>query len=327
MIHTQNLGRRFDTDHGIVEAVRGVDIDVADGEIVAVLGPNGAGKSTTLHMLTTLLPPTFGTATVAGMDVGVDPIGVRRRIGYIGQGNGSSDGLRVNEELVGQARLHGVDRKTAQRRSGALLERLQLHDLARRDVATLSGGQRRRLDVAMGLIHEPSLVFLDEPSAGLDPQSRSNLWEHIERLPDEGDTTIVLTTHYLDEADAVADRVIVIDHGSIIADGTPDQLKSGVSGDLVSLELTDTDAAEPAAQVAKNLPGADEVTVDITGATSGAVPVVYFRIDRGDTVTPEIVRALDSAGIGLRSVQARRPTLDDVFLSLTGRSLREDETA
>lgn len=319
MIQTRNLVRTFGTERGPVEAVRGIDIDVAPGEIVAILGPNGAGKSTTLRMLTTLLRPTSGSAFVAGIDVTEDPVGVRRRIGHIGQGNGSFDGLRVIEELFSQARLHGLSRSTARSRTTQLLDQLQLRDLAQRDVATLSGGQRRRLDVAMGLVHEPATVFLDEPSAGLDPQSRANLWDHIERLRLERGTTLVLTTHYLDEADAVADRVIVIDHGTIIASGTPDELKGGVSGDLVSLELGEMDDAASAAEVAKGLPGTADVTVDGRA--------VRFRVERGDTVTPQLVRALDAAQISLRATQVRRPTLDDVFLSLTGRSLRDEEAA
>src|SRR5690606_22617123 len=222
-----------------VEAVRAIDLDVAEGETVALLGPNGAGKSTTLRMLTTMLPITRGTATVAGYDVARAPVEVRRRIGSIGQGHGSFDGLRVVEELTAQARLYGLPRRAARTRAAELIDDLQLTGLADRDVATLSGGQRRRLDLAMGLVHHPPLVFLDEPSSGLDPQSRAHLWDHIARMRAAAGTTVVLTTHYLDEADAAADRVVVIDHGQIIADGTPSQLKGKVSGDLVTVELAD----------------------------------------------------------------------------------------
>jgi len=317
MIHAQNLLRRFRVGDETVEAVRGVDIDVAPGEVVAFLGPNGAGKSTTLRMLTTLLAPSDGQATVAGHDIARDPVAVRGRIGHIGQGNGSYDGLRAREELYTQARLYGLDRRTARARTSELLDQLQLSAQADRDVTRLSGGQRRRLDVAMGLIHRPPLLFLDEPSAGLDPHSRTNLWEHVGRMHDERDTTIFLTTHYLDEADSVAERVIVIDHGRIIADGTPDQLKAKVSGDLVTIELVDVVDTAAATAVADRVPTAHEVTSD------GAI--VSFRVAEGDTVTPEVVRALDAGGVRLRSTHVQRPTLDDVFLSLTGRSLREDE--
>ncbi|KIH96715.1 ABC transporter [Streptomonospora alba] len=316
MIHTTGLARRFHSGRQTVHAVRGVDIDVAPGEVVGLLGPNGAGKSTTLRMLTTLLAPTAGSATVAGYDIRTDPLAVRRRIGSIGQGNGSFDGLRTREELQAQGRFYGLDRHTARRRADELLQRLQLSGQADRDVAKLSGGQRRRLDVAMGLIHRPPLLFLDEPSAGLDPHSRSNLWEHVTGMRAEHGTTIVMTTHYLEEVDAAAQRVIIIDHGRIIAEGTPDQLKSKVSGDLVTVELADPGDRSAAATIAAGIPTAHEV--------APGRDAVSFRVSHGDTVTPEIVRALDAAGIRLRGTQVQRPTLDDVFLSLTGRSLRED---
>ncbi len=252
-----------------------------------------------------------------GHDIRRDPVAVRRRIGHIGQGNGSYDGLRVDEELYAQGRFYGLDRRTARARAGDLLEQLQLSHQARRDVAKLSGGQRRRLDVALGLIHQPPLVFLDEPSAGLDPHSRSNLWEHVSRMQRERGTTIFMTTHYLDEADSVAERVIVIDHGEIIADGTPDQLKSKVSRDLVTIELSETADAPTAARIAGDVPTAHEVPTD--------AEAVRFRVTHGEAVTPQVVRALDAADIRLRSTQVQRPTLDDVFLSLTGRSLRDSE--
>jgi ABC-2 type transport system ATP-binding protein len=183
-------------------------------------------------------------------------------------------------------------------------------------VATLSGGQRRRLDLAMGLIHDPDLVFLDEPSTGLDPQSRANLWDHIGRRRREHGTTVLLTTHYLDEADAAADRVVIIDHGEIIADGTPAQLKAKVSGDLVTVDLAEAADLPRAIQLADRLPGAHEVSGDGTG--------LRFRIPDGDAVTPEVVRALDAADVRLRGTRVHRPSLDDVFLTLTGRSLRDD---
>lgn len=317
MIHTTGLSRRFHSGTDVVDAVRGVDLEVAPGEVVALLGPNGAGKSTTLRMLTTLLAPTGGSATVAGHDVRADPLAVRRQIGYIGQGNGSFDGMRTREELQLQGRFYGLDRRTARQRADELLEQLQLADQANRDVATLSGGQRRRLDVAMGLIHRPPVVFLDEPSTGLDPHSRANLWEHLNRMRLEHGTTIVMTTHYLDEADSVAERVVIIDHGQIIAEGTPDQLKAKVSGDLVTVDLAEADDVPAAASLVSTIATAHAVTSGENG--------VGFRVAHGDMVTPEVVRALDSAGIRLLGTQVQRPTLDDVFLSLTGRSLREGD--
>jgi len=316
MIRARGLARRFRSQNRTVEAVRGVDLDVAPGELVGFLGPNGAGKTTTLRMLTTLLKPTSGTAEVAGCDLLRDPVGVRRRIGYVAQGGGTAPDTRVGEELEFQARLYRLDPATARRRTTELLERLDLAGLEQRLVQTLSGGQRRRLDIAMGLVHDPRLVFLDEPTAALDPQSRANLWQHIRTLNAEHGTTIFLTTHYLEEADALCDRVLVIDHGRIVATGSPEELKRKVSGDAVALE---TDAPARAAEVAERLPGAHEVTVE--GDT------VRFRVPRGDTVLPALLRELDLVGASMTSVHVHRPTLDDVFLTLTGRSLRDEPVA
>lgn len=321
MIRTRGLTRDFRVGKEVVQAVRGVDIDVVEGEIVALLGPNGAGKSTTLRMLTTLLEPTSGTAVVAGHDVRTEPAEVRRRIGFVGQGHGAGEDQRAGEELYTQGLLYGLDRRTARRRTDELLDQLELGAAADREVTKLSGGQRRRLDIAMGLIHEPGLLFLDEPSTGLDPHSRANLWEHITRLRDRLGTTVVLTTHYLDEADDMAERVLVIDHGRVIADGTADELKGKVSGDLITLTVPDAEHARTAAGVAEHMPsaGAAEVLADV-----GRDPEVRLRVERGDTVLPELLRGLDAAGVPLLTVRVQRPTLDDVFLTLTGRSLREE---
>jgi ABC-2 type transport system ATP-binding protein len=316
-IRAQGLTRRFVVKREVVQAVRGVDLDVATGEIVAFLGPNGAGKTTTLRMLTTLLRPTAGRGEVAGYDITTEAAEVRRRIGHIGQGNGSFQGVLVREEAYTQGRLYGLDRDTARARTNELLEQLELSAQADRDVAKLSGGQRRRLDIVMGLVHRPEVLFLDEPSAGLDPQSRANLWDHIARVRGEQCTTVFLTTHYLDEADSVAERVMVIDHGEIIADGTPDQLKAGVAGDRIVVELAEPDDAGTAAQVATKLPTTTEISAQ--GRT------LQLRAERGNALLPELVRALDSASVPLHSTQVSRPTLDDVFLSLTGRSLREEQ--
>ncbi|QUX29791.1 ATP-binding cassette domain-containing protein [Nocardiopsis akebiae] len=321
MIHTRGLTRDFRVGKEVVQAVRGVDIDVAEGELVALLGPNGAGKSTTLRMLTTLLEPTSGTAVVAGHDVRTAPAEVRRGIGFVGQGHGAGEDQRAREELYTQGLLYGLDRRTARRRADGLLDQLELGAAADREVTKLSGGQRRRLDIAMGLIHEPGLLFLDEPSTGLDPHSRANLWEHITRLRDRTGTTVVLTTHYLDEADDMAERVLVIDHGRVIADGTADELKGRVSGDLVTLTVPDAERARTAAGVAERAPSAG--TAEVL-ADAGRDAEVRLRVERGDTVLPELLRGLDAAGVPLLSVRVQRPTLDDVFLTLTGRSLREE---
>jgi ABC-2 type transport system ATP-binding protein len=309
MIKARGLARRFTTKSGPVEAVRGVDIDVAEGELVGFLGPNGAGKSTTLRMLTTLLQPTAGEAVIAGHDLLTDPAGVRRNIGYVGQKNGSGADQRVRDELEFQGRFYGMSRAQARRKAADLVERFELQGTENRLAVTLSGGQQRRLDIAMGLLHNPRLLFLDEPSTGLDPQSRRNLWDHIKQLRADG-TTVFLTTHYLDEADFLSDRLLVIDHGLIVGEGSPDELKDRVSGDLVVL-------------------GTPQAAVVATKFENAVVDgeQVSFRIPNGDRALPSLLRDLDRIGVELHSVQVHRPTLDDVFLTMTGRSLREDANA
>jgi len=319
VIHASALRRTFRTRAGAVEAVAGVDLDVAAGEIVGFLGPNGAGKTTTLRMLTTLLEPTAGTATVAGCDLRRDPTGVRRRIGYVAQGGVTDPQARAGEEVVDQARLYGIDRRTAAARGAELFGRLDLDGLWQRTCGSLSGGQRRRLDIVMGLVHSPVLVFLDEPTTGLDPQSRANLWGHVRALRDDRAGTVFLTTHYLDEADALCDRLLVIDHGRIVASGTPEQLKRQVSGDAVVLTLTDPGQQGQARDVLATLPGADEPTAD------GGV--VQVHVTDGGATLPQLLRELDARAITLDGVEVRRPTLDDVFLAMTGRSLRDEPAA
>ncbi|MEV4570109.1 ABC transporter ATP-binding protein [Nonomuraea sp. NPDC049419] len=224
MIETRSLSKTFDNG---VHAVDGVDMTVQPGEIVGFLGPNGAGKTTTMRMLTTLLRPTAGTATVAGHDLVREPREVRRRIGYAAQGSGMPPVTPVRGELELQGMLYGLSRADAAARIPGVLERLDLAGLADRAPATLSGGQRRRFDIAFALLHDPVLLFLDEPTTGLDPQSRANLWDHIRSLRDRQGMTVFLTTHYLDEADALCDRVMIIDRGRIVAQGAPAELKTG----------------------------------------------------------------------------------------------------
>jgi ABC-2 type transport system ATP-binding protein len=316
VIHARGLARTFRTRKGTVEAVSGVDIDVAPGELVGFLGPNGAGKTTTLRMLTTLLAPTAGTATVAGHDLLADPVGVRREIGYVGQNGGAGPECLVAEELVLQGRFYGLTQARSRERAAELIGQLDLTGTETRVVKTLSGGQRRRLDIAMGLMHLPGLIFLDEPSTGLDPQSRANLWGHIRSLHAEHGTTLFLTTHYLDEADALCDRILVIDSGRIVAEGTPDELKRRVSGDLVIVGTT-----HPArvAELAARVEGHAELAVGLDE--------VRFRVLDGAGVLPGLLRELDADGIAMTSVEVRRPSLDDVFLTLTGHSLRDAEQA
>jgi ABC-2 type transport system ATP-binding protein len=319
IIEATGLARVFKSRRQTVEAVRGVDITVGEGEIVGFLGPNGAGKTTTLRMLTTLLKPTAGTATVAGADLLRDPLGVRRRIGYVAQAigataAGSDPNCLVSEELQIQAQLYRISATEAAERTRLLLGQLELTGLEKRLCKTLSGGQRRRLDIALGLIHSPSLIFLDEPTTGLDPQSRSNLWDHIRGLQKELGTTVFLTTHYLEEADALCDRVMVIDHGKIIAEGVPDELKRHISGDVVTLSVGGEPLAAQA--VLAEHPAVRETTID--GRS------IRLSVENGEEALPSLLRALDSAGFSLESIQLARPTLDDVFLTLTGRSLRDD---
>ncbi|NUR06381.1 MAG: ATP-binding cassette domain-containing protein [Nocardioidaceae bacterium] len=315
MIEARALTRHFTSRKQTVEAVRGLDLTVERGELVALLGPNGAGKSTTLRMLTTLIPPTSGTATVAGYDVGRDPREVRRRIGYIGQGNGAGHNQRARDELVSQGLAYGLDRNTARDRAVELAASLGLAELADRKVSTLSGGQRRRLDIAMGLIHGPELLFLDEPSTGLDPQNRANLQEHVVALRERFGTTVVLTTHYLDEADSLAERVVVVDHGTVVADDTPDRLKAVHASDRVVLGFRDhADAACAVRRVATAHPRA-AVRHDGTH--------VYVEMGGGTFAVPALLADLAATGTPTVSVEVARPTLDDVFLNLTGRSLRE----
>ena len=319
MIEARGLVRTFKTKRGPVNAVQGVDLDVADGEIVGFLGPNGAGKTTTMRMLATLIKPTSGTATVAGCDLAKDPVGVRRRIGYVPQSGSTLPEAIAGDEVVHHARLYGVSKADAISRGQRLFEQIDLPGLWRRQCKTLSGGQRRRLDIVMGLIHEPRLIFMDEPTTGLDPQARANLWDHIRRLRERG-ATIFLTTHYLDEADALCDRILVIDHGRIVASGTPESLKQQVSGDAVRLSLADAGQRETVLKViTETLPGATESSAD--------GEVVSFRISRGGAVLPGLLRTLDNQGVDLNGVEVHRPTLDDVFLTMTGRSLRDEEAA
>jgi ABC-2 type transport system ATP-binding protein len=317
MIETKGLRKSFRSRAGratkTVEAVRGVDLSVAEGEIFGFLGPNGAGKTTTLRMLATLITPDGGEAIVAGVDLRKQPGEVRRRIGYVAQGGSTWDDSTAREELVLQGRLYGMSKSAAQRRTVDALKSFQLTDYADRACKTYSGGQRRRVDIALGIIHAPRVVFLDEPTTGLDPQSRAHMWDEIRRLRTEG-MTVFITTHYLDEADALCDRVAIIDNGEIVAEGTPDALKHEVAGDVVTIGLN---GSTPVA--ADLLGGVDFVRKLETPHEGG----LRLYVDNGAVAMPAILRVLDSEGIAPQSIELHRPSLDDVFLTKTGRSLRE----
>jgi ABC-2 type transport system ATP-binding protein len=320
IIEARGLARTFTSRKRTVHAVRGVDLTVEAGEIVGFLGPNGAGKTTTLRMLTTLLEPTAGSATVVGADLRRNPLEVRRRIGYVPQAIGQTMGgtdpeCLVDEELLDQAALYRIGKADAVRRAAVLTNQLDLGGLGKRPVKTLSGGQRRRLEIALGLVHEPPLVFLDEPTTGLDPQSRSNLWEHIRGLRSDLGTTVFLTTHYLEEADALCDRVFIIDNGVTVASGTPDELKRQVSGDVVTL------AVNGAPDKARELLDRQPIVADVVVGGDGGL---RLNVANGAEALPALLRVLDDAGITLASINLSRPTLDDVFLTMTGRSLRDD---
>ncbi|MGW4421230.1 ATP-binding cassette domain-containing protein [Streptosporangium sp. NPDC004631] len=294
-----------------VEAVRGVDLSVAEGEIFAALGPNGAGKTTTVRMLATFTTPTAGTAKVAGYDVVKEAAKVRERIGYVSQAGGVDENAPGLESLLLAARLAGHSRRQALTRADELLAAFSLTEIAGRPVKTLSGGQKRRFALAIGLVNRPPLIFLDEPTTGLDPQNRANLWDEVRALRDQG-TSVLLTTHYLDEADALCDRLVIIDNGMVVAEGTAEDLKKEVAGDVVTLRLDDLASAQKllAAQ-----PYIKEVQEE--GDTLRAY------LDDGEHNLPALLRALEVGGLAIRSISLERATLDDVFLRHTGRSLRD----
>jgi ABC-2 type transport system ATP-binding protein len=293
---------------GDVRALDGVDLEAAPGTVLGVLGPNGAGKTTAVRVLSTLLRPDAGTVRVAGLDVVEQAAALRARIGLAGQYAAVDEHLTGTENLVMVGRLYGMRRRAARRRAQELLERFGLTDAAGRPAKTYSGGMRRRLDLSAALVAHAPVIFLDEPTTGLDPRSRLDLWETIEGLVDDG-TTVLLTTQYLDEADRLADRIAVIDRGTVIADGTADELKARVGGERVEVELTDPATAPAAAAALGPMP-------DEPPATEDGVVRVSVRARAGAVV--EAVRRLDAAGVGVVDIAAHRPTLDDVFLSLTG---------
>jgi ABC-2 type transport system ATP-binding protein len=310
-IVVEGLERAFDE----VKAVQGVDLAVDEGEIYGFLGPNGAGKTTTVRMLTTLLLPTGGRATVAGHDVVAEARAVRSSIGVALQ-EAALDPLMTGRELIRlQATLQGLPTAEGRRRADDLLERVDLVAAADRRVGSYSGGMKRRLDLAAALVHEPRVLFLDEPTTGLDPVSRKTIWEEVRALNDEG-TTVFLTTQYLEEADQLADNVGIIDDGRIVAEGTPESLKAEIGHPHIQLQIAEgsiAEAEEACARIGKLLPPTDARTV-LVEVANGAADI------------PPTVRALDEAGIGVESLELVRPTLDDVFVAKTGHHLeREDE--
>lgn len=318
LIETRDLTFTFRSRGKVVNAVHGLTLAVEPGTIVGLLGPNGAGKTTTMRMLTTLLLPTGGQASVCGHDIAREPAQVRTRIGYIGQSGGTNMMATAREHLILQARLYGMIARDAWARADELIDRLQLSAFADRIARTYSGGQKRRLDVALGMVHRPKLLFMDEPTTGLDPQSRAYLWDEVRQMRAEG-TAIFLTTHYLDEADALCDRVAIMDGGRLVTDGTPAELKRQLANDLITLRLAGADAISQAEDLLGALAGVQHIHPFAGGLQLDAL--------QGETLVPVVVRQLDQAGIPVQTVSLAHPSLDDVFLRLTGRSLRETTQA
>jgi len=303
---------------GDVTALNGMDITVESGTVFGLLGPNGAGKSTTVKILTTLARPDSGTATVAGHDVLRHPDRVRRAIGVVAQNSGADPTATGRENLQLQGRLYGLRGTALTQRVDELLDRFTLTDAAKRPVKGYSGGMRRRLDVALGLVHRPEVLFLDEPTTGLDPEARTAMWDEIGRLAGEEGLTILLTTHYLEEADRLAERIAIVDRGRVVVEGTPDSLKGELRGDAVHLELREAvgDAGRTLLRdTLVGLPGVREVLVD--GRRVSA------RADDGAAAMPVLLAAFERAGVGVASATVARPSLDDVYLRYAGRRYAE----
>ncbi|MGI0071979.1 MAG: ATP-binding cassette domain-containing protein [Thermoplasmata archaeon] len=302
--------------NGKVRAVDGVSFRVKEGEVFGFLGPNGAGKTTTVQMLTGNLKPTGGAATVAGLDVARDPLAVKERIGLVFQESTADPDLTGRENLELAAALFRVPLRSTKASVDSLLRRMEIGDAADRLVKTYSGGMRRRLELGVGIIHSPGVLFLDEPTLGLDPQGRAGFWRYVLELRKEHGMTVFVTTHYLDEADTICDRLAIIDHGKIVATGTPSELKDRLGGDIVTVRPTKgvTPAAE---KILSGLPGVVSVT-NFEGAYRVKAP-------RGEELIPTLVESCAHAGIGLAGVSLKRPSLDEVFLEFTGREYREDE--
>jgi ABC-2 type transport system ATP-binding protein len=298
-----------------VEAVKGIDLAVNRGNIFGFLGPNGAGKSTTQKMLSTLLSPTSGEANVLGYDLAKQQEQIRQHVGCVSQAGGADLTSTGEENLVLQAQLYGLDASMAKKNAADFVERFQMNSFIDRPASSYSGGQKRRLDIALGMIHHPQLLLLDEPTSGLDPQSRAYLWGEIKKLKADG-VTIFLTTQYMDEADKLCDTIAIIDNGKIVATGTPSELKSSIGGDSIVFSFGSDETAHNAmALLTENIQAERIKTIDNS---------VYLNIRDGERMMPDLLRALDARSLKAQSVTLSKPSLDDVFLKYTGRSMRED---
>ena len=311
-IVAEGLEKRY----GNVQALRGVTFSVRENEVFGLLGPNGAGKSTTVRVLTTLTRPDKGRAEVAGHDVVRHPNRVRRSIGYVPQESGVDRDATGRENLLLQGRIQNVPRHELHARVDELLELVGIADAADRVVRGYSGGMKRRLDIALGLVHSPQVLFLDEPTTGLDPEARVAMWAELGELASRETLTILLTTHYLEEADQLADRLAIVSRGRVVVEGTPEELKRNLRGEAVSVELADGAPADPAA-VVLSLAGVHEATLEGRSLRT--------RVESGARAIPGILSALEAAGIPVESVTSHRPSLDDVYLHYTGREFAADE--
>ena len=308
---------------GNVRAVDGIDFEVKAGEIFGFLGPNGAGKTTTIKMLNTLIKPTSGTAVVTGIDVVRNPADVRKNIGYVAQDVGVDEYATGRENLALYGRFYRLDGRTIKQRVKELFELVDLTGYEGKIVSTYSGGMRKRLDIAMGLIHQPQLIFLDEPTVGLDPQTRVHIWDYIGNLAKAMGITIFLTTHYMEEADRLADRIAIIDLGKIIAMGTPSELKQSIGGDVVTLSPRETGGEQYEEFIRRTQAAlANQPFILGTQAADGELAVY---VNKGESAAPTIMRLLANEGIEVETLSVSRPSLDDVFLKYTGRTIRTQE--
>jgi ABC-2 type transport system ATP-binding protein len=297
-----------------VQALDGMSVTVEAGTIFGLLGPNGAGKSTAVRVLSTLTRPDSGSARVAGIDVLADPIGVRRAIGVVGQRHGSAPEATGRENLVAQGEFYAISGRELRARVEFALERLGLSDAADRPVKTYSGGMQRRLDIAMGLLHRPSVLFLDEPTTGLDPEARVEMWREVERLAREEQMTILITTHYMDEADQLAGRLAIVDRGRVVVEGTPAELKSALEGDRIEVELVERDGEDAVRAALDRVGGVGEISLSAGTLRANAAD--------GGAALPAVLAALDAHGIAVASVTLARPSLDDVYLRHAGRAFK-----
>jgi ABC-2 type transport system ATP-binding protein len=320
IIETKQLVKVFPGD---IRAVDGIDFEVNSGEIFAFLGPNGAGKTTTIKMLNTLIPPTSGTAMVTGLDVVKSPGEVRKRIGYVAQDVGVDEHATGKENLTLYGHFYRLDNKTIKERVKEIFDLVGLTGSENRMVSTYSGGMRKRLDLAMGLIHQPQVIFMDEPTTGLDPQTRASIWEYIRNLVGSKGMTIFLTTHYMEEADRLADRIAIIDLGKIIAMGTSNELKKSIGGDVVTVSPCE-DKDEACKEFIRRSEGVLTGKPFVTGMkpTDGELAVY---VNDGASAIPSIMQLLSGQGIEVKTITMSRPSLDDVFLKYTGKTIRAQE--